>query len=244
MDSPLFDCTDTPQTPEEEAFELQAPKPRRSTQQPPVYSPVVWKDDNTPYDSLDTDGNYRLVLNCTPGEYLYHQWLQTGNISTRRTKSHYGHRAEEIKDIIAAYGEALKLLDNSPNPQINDFCDALTDSMAEFLDEFSLDFFKWETLFGLPTNQPCVPLLQLVAFYSVLTSPGIGFVLGKGYENSGYNAAQHRQRKFLRDTVTTGEIWHRFLRSGRCRFHGHASGRCWREDYEPARPSLWSPLLM
>lgn len=111
-----------------------------------------------------------------------------------------------------------------------DFRDAVLDALAEFLDDHGFGHFDWQ-LFDRITARPMAwRLRHLVALYLALTTPPRYHGAATNNRAVPFQIAFRDELSVLPRGWTYRDIWEKFMRSRRCRFHEHLGGGCWRRN--------------
>lgn len=112
------------------------------------------------------------------------------------------------------------------------FRDAVLDALAEHFDDFGLWDFSWIKMYNHLTGSR---VERLAAFYFALTNEPKMFESRCVSKGEKFRLVAEEQLENLPNGRTRREIWKEFMHCGRCAFHEHASGKCWR----PADVGPW-----
>ncbi|PVI03648.1 HET-domain-containing protein [Periconia macrospinosa] len=159
---------------------------------------------------------------------LFEMWRGTGKLYTRRAGGFWHERVKERETLLEAY-KTSESLDSAGA----DFRDAIVDAMAENFDEWGLMRCPWSKLFALPSTDMFRPLRGLFAFrfalgwYS-LTSVHNHVQFKEDLEFEAMWRAEFAKLPEDKKELSNHQVWKTFMMTGRCRFHTHAKGHCWR----------------
>jgi hypothetical protein len=208
----------------EEAFMAQAPQTRclELYNAPPQYSPII---------------RTRTKSSCpspSPTE-LYEEWQSTGKIAIIRQSASYAFVLRQSEPLLKAYEHITQLHDDHFRDVIIDthFRDALVDAIAEVLDDHGLNYFNWKLLESATKSTGREsPLKRLVAFFFVLSTSPDCYNACLPNDNVFKEMVQEELEKLelekLKVARTYRSTWKEFMERGRCRFHEHVGGHCWR----------------
>lgn len=201
---------------EYDAFmETQAPQRRcmEGHSHPPQYETVRVGEPSTSRNAEEIHGN----------------WLRSKQLCTRRTEGRWRNKANEMETLLHVYKHAQDMGTTGV-----DFRDAIVDAVAEVLDDWGLIYyFPYELLHIISAGIEECPIRQLVAFYHALTKyPPHALPSNRrsAYDNEIFERCWRDEYVKLQgqNDRTNRKIWEDFLVRGRCAFHEHAHGRCWR----------------
>lgn len=202
-----FSCMPLP-SPGEVNFEAQAPQARKRQSSNGVlpYAPVI-----------------RATTLANPNAIeLYTYWKYTGKIYSVQTEGRESLReAREARKLVDAYKYGLERGSGGA-----DFRDAVMDAMAEFIDHRGFWFFPTDSTEGHPNTK----MLHFMAFVYALNI----YPPEHRFEEDEFRAAFLNELENFPKDKTYRELWDGFMQDGRCRFHEHRTGRCWRAIYDNA----------
>jgi len=189
---------------------------------PPKYSPII---------------RTRTKSSCPSPNLveLYEEWQSTGKIAIVRQSASYAFVLRQSEPLMKAY-EHITQLHDDPFRDVTvdtDFRDALVDAMAEVLDDHGLNYFNWKLLESATNNADSEsPLKRLVAFFFVLSTPPDSYNACLPNDNEFKDMVQEELEKLESEKFgvirSYRSTWKEFMERGRCRFHEHVGGYCWR----------------
>lgn len=213
----LFDCDDRDE--EERAFEAQAPITRINLFGASPRYTIIRIDQPSP------------ALNNSD---LFTEWAKTGKIATVRAGASFQDILEEAETLLEAYMYGKELA----GAKGADYRDAVVGAMAECVDNYSLRALPWKTIKKFPVSN----MESLITFYLALVSYLV-------WHRPTLRRFEWIEKAFWEELAklpkgrTYRGFWEDFMREGRCRFHEHAGGKCWRGGDAPdlsviARPTM------
>ncbi|KAF2446677.1 hypothetical protein P171DRAFT_429652 [Karstenula rhodostoma CBS 690.94] len=204
---------------DETAFYDQAPRSRCigvDGKDNPGYLPMIRSDVRFRPEEPRVGKVPPPVLTETQKNEIYKHWQSSGKIGTAISFGALSFRARRECEILARLYEHA-------DP---DFQDAVIDAIAEWMDDYQHDT---ERLYPVAKNSSS-KLMQLLAFqYALVTHPNLyGFRVHGPMDEPEFE-------KMVKDFVdgfskeeTYRDIWTNFMQDGRCQFHQHRAGKCWR----------------